>query len=175
VKDNVLVDEQEIALDLLIECIRQFYAACGARSWFHPFPTDTTRVYNFGYYFQHPLAHTYSFEKSSHCAFLGVPPPYVQFPQREADGTFTVSAKHTNNPTDIEITPVIWLFGVVALILISSSHPWFRIWSSSSSFRLFIPSLGRSASAGVNRGRGGRRGRTLSSISCCSFLFSFSA
>ena len=66
VKDDVLVDEEEVTLDLFVESIGDIDTEHVIRSWICPHPADLTRVADFWNKVQYFIWDSDSFQESAH-------------------------------------------------------------------------------------------------------------
>ena len=66
VKDDLLVDKEQITLNLGIESVGKLCAANVGRARLGPFPADTTSLHNLRNEFDHIVCNANSFEKALH-------------------------------------------------------------------------------------------------------------
>ena len=66
VEDSVVMNEEKIALDLLVEVVGDIDAAHVVRAWLRPHPADLARVADLGDQIQDFIGYSDSFQESAH-------------------------------------------------------------------------------------------------------------
>ena len=115
-EDYVFMNEKQITLHLKIERVGQFNTANVTRSWLGPFPAHTTGLHNFWDQVQNFLGYTDSFKKSPHGVLGSMPPSGVKLPKCETYCSFSVCPEQTDNLSNVKITPIVRILGIVTLI-----------------------------------------------------------
>ena len=83
VEDSVVVNEEEIALDLLVEVVGDVDAAHVVRAWLSPHPADLARVADLRDQVQNFIWDSDSFQESAHDLGRGMPPSHMELAQGE--------------------------------------------------------------------------------------------
>ena len=81
VEDDVLPDEDEVALDLLVELVRNFHAAYVVWARFGPLSADLTRLDDLRDELEDFVGDANPVEEAAHHVLGRVPPSYVQLPK----------------------------------------------------------------------------------------------
>ena len=80
-EDDILVNEDEVALDLRVEGVCYFNVAGVGGAGFCPLTANSAGLANLRYHLQHMVCYSASLKHSSHRVVGGVPPSHVQLSQ----------------------------------------------------------------------------------------------
>ena len=106
VEDDVLVDEQEIALDLLIEGVRYIHTAHVVWAWRSPHAAHLAGVTNLWDLIEDCIRDSDTFKEATHHCGRGVPPSHMQLPQRETVGTYPARPEEPDHSANVKVGPV---------------------------------------------------------------------
>ena len=106
VKDDVIVDEEEVALDLFVESIGDVNTAHVVWSWYCPHPADLTRVTDLWNEIQYLIWDSNSFQEPAHDLSRGMPPSSMELAQREPVSSNSSCSEESHHPTDIKVRPI---------------------------------------------------------------------
>ena len=105
-ENDVLVDEQEIALDLLVEGVRDIHTAHVVWAWSGPHAAYLTGIADLWDQVEDCIRDSDSLEKATHYCGGGVPPSHVQLSQRETVSTYSTRPEEPDHSSDIEVGPI---------------------------------------------------------------------
>ena len=106
VKDDVFVDEQKIALDLLVEGVRDIHTAHVVRAWLGPHAAHLAGVADLRDQVENCIRDSDTFQEATHHWSRGVPPSNVKLPQREPVSATSACPEESDHPADIEVGPI---------------------------------------------------------------------
>ena len=106
VRDDVLVDEEEVALDLFVESIGDVNTAHVVGSWICPHPANLTRVADLRNEIQYLIWDSNPFQEAAHDLSRGMPPSYMELAQREPVSSDSSCSEESHHPTDIKVRPI---------------------------------------------------------------------
>ena len=106
VEDDVLVDEQEIALDLLVEGVRYIHTAHVVWAWRGPHAAHLAGVTDFWDQIEDCVRNPDTFKEATHDCGRGVPPSHMQFPQRETVSTYSTRPEEPDHSANVKVGPV---------------------------------------------------------------------
>ena len=105
-EDDVFVDEQKIALELLVESVRDIHTAHVVWAWRCPHAAHLAGVTYFRDQIENSIRDSDSFQKATHHCGRGVPPPNMKLSQRETVCAYSTRPKEPNDSTNIEVGPI---------------------------------------------------------------------
>ena len=114
VEDDVLVDEQEVALDLFIECISDIHTTHVVRARLGPHPAHLAGVADLGDQVENLIWDSDSFQKPAHDLRGGVPPANVKLPQCEPVGSYSARSEEPDYSANVKVRPVGRILRVLA-------------------------------------------------------------
>ena len=106
VEDDVLVDKQEIALDLLVEGIRDIHTAHVVWAWSGPHAAYLTGIADLWDQIEDCIGDSDTLEEATHYRGRGMPPSHVQLSQRETVGAYSARPEEPDHSSNIEVGPV---------------------------------------------------------------------
>ena len=106
VEDDVLVDEKEIALDLLVESVGYVHTAHVVWAWSGPDASHLTGVTDFWNQIEDCVRDSNSFEEAAHHGGGSVPPSHMQLSQCETVGTYSACPEEPDHSANIKVGPV---------------------------------------------------------------------
>ena len=106
VKDDVLVDKQKVALDLLVEGVGDIHTAHVVWAWSGPHATHLAGVADLRDQVEDCIRDSDSLEKATHYCGGGVPPSHVQLSQRETVSTYSTRPEEPDHSSNIEVGPI---------------------------------------------------------------------
>jgi len=109
-KDDVVVNEQQIGLNLLVESVRDLDVAGIARPGTGPLTAHLACLDDLWQHLQHSVWHSAPLKHSLHSVVRSMPPPHMQFPEREAYSALSIGAEEAHNAAYVEIDPVACVF-----------------------------------------------------------------
>ena len=129
----MFVDEQEVALDLFVEGIRNVHTAHVVWARLGPHAAHLTGVAYFWDQVEDVVRDSYSLEETTHYRRGGVPPADVKLPKRETVCAYTACSEESNYSADVEVRPVGRVLRILARAFPGASVPGDRVRSSSTS------------------------------------------
>jgi len=114
VEDDVLVDEQKVAFDLLIESVRNIHTTHVVRTRLGPHPAHLAGVADFWNQVEYRVRDSDSFEETAHHYRGGVPPANMQLPEREPVCTYSTCPEEPDNSANVEVRPIGRILWVLA-------------------------------------------------------------
>ena len=124
--------EQQVTLHLVVELVRYLNAAYVIWARFGPLPADLTRLHNLWDEFQDRFGNADSVKEPFHHMLRGMPPPNMELPQGQPDGTLTVGTEQADHTTNIEVGPIVIVLGSNSSVSNNSAFSLFSIRSSMS-------------------------------------------
>ena len=106
VEDDVLVDEQEIALDLLIEGVRNIHTAHVVWAWSGPHAAYLTGIADLWDQIENCIWDSDTFEETTHHRGRGVPPSHMKLSQRETVSAYPTRPEEPDYSANVEIGPI---------------------------------------------------------------------
>ena len=106
VEDDVLVDEQEIALDLLIEGVRNIHTAHVVWARSGPHAAYLTGITDLWDQIEDCIRDSDTFKEATHYCGRGMPPSYMQLSQRETVGTYPARPEEPDHSANVKVGPV---------------------------------------------------------------------
>ena len=103
VKDDVIMDKEEVALDLLVEGVGDVDTAHVVRSWLSPHPADLARVADLRDQVQNFIWDSDSFQESAHDLGRGMPPSHMELVQGEPMCSDSSSPEQSDHSADVKV------------------------------------------------------------------------
>ena len=106
VEDDVLVDEQEIALDLLVEGVRDIHTAHVVWAWGGPHAAHLTCITDLWDQIEDCIRDSDTLKEATHHCGRGVPPSHMQLSQRETVSTYPARPEEPDHSANVKVGPV---------------------------------------------------------------------
>ena len=107
VHDVALVILKNVQVDLHVEPFGNVTTTGVHCNWWSPCPTCWTRLNDAWNHVQDFLRCTNSLKKSAHSSLRGMPPTNMQFPESEANGSFSVRPEELVGFANVEVVPIV--------------------------------------------------------------------
>jgi hypothetical protein len=139
---GILTHENDVALNLLIEGVRNVRSANIGGAWLLPLSTDFTSFADFRNQLNNFLRNAYSLKELFHGGFRRVPPANMQFPKGKLVVSGPVGSEQSDHSTNVEVRPIIGSFWIYTCFSPNYYPAGLSVWSSApprrSSFLLFL-------------------------------------
>ena len=106
VEDYILVDKQEVALDLLVESVRDIHTAHVVWAWRGPHAAHLAGVTYLRDQIENRIRDSDPFQEATHHCGRGVPPSHVELSQRETVSAYPTRPEEPDYSTNVEIGPI---------------------------------------------------------------------
>ena len=106
VEDDVLVDEQEIALDLLVKGVGNIHTAYVVWAWRGPHAAHLASVADLRDQVENRIRDSDTFQEATHHCGRGVPPSHMELSQRETVSTYSARPEEPDHSANVKVGPV---------------------------------------------------------------------
>ena len=106
VEDTAFVDEQKIALDLIVKGVGKIHTAYVVWAWRGPHAAHLTGVTDFWNQIEDCVRDSNSFEEAAHHGGRSVPPSHMQLSQCATVGTYSACPEEPDHSANIKVGPV---------------------------------------------------------------------